>query len=135
MKNPSSAQFFHPLSYKFIVLGLLVPYPILSGFGLRFVTLQDVKGRKCFFLSSLGWSVICLNLKGRKCNYPKNQYSLSFSIFVSLLVDSFIVLIFFFPLIVLFYWFNHPITFVSLFDKFVLTFMHIYVFLYSDSVS
>ena len=34
--------FFCPLSYKFIVLGLLgpFPFPISFGFGLQFVTLQ-----------------------------------------------------------------------------------------------
>ena len=40
LKNPLTAQFFHPLSYKFIVLGLLGLYPIPFGFGLQFVTLQ-----------------------------------------------------------------------------------------------
>ena len=42
VRNPLPAQFFHPLSYKFIVLGLLGPYPIPFGFGLQFVTLQLV---------------------------------------------------------------------------------------------
>ena len=41
LKNPLTAQFFHPLSYKFIVLGLLGLYPIPFGFGLQFVTLQE----------------------------------------------------------------------------------------------
>ena len=40
LENSLSAQFFHPLSYKFIVLGLLGLYPIPFGFGLQFVTLQ-----------------------------------------------------------------------------------------------
>ena len=40
IRNPLPAQFFHPLSYKFIVLGLLDPYPIPFGFGLQFVTLH-----------------------------------------------------------------------------------------------
>ena len=40
VRNPLPAQFFHPLSYKFIVLGLLGLYPNSFGFGLQFVTLQ-----------------------------------------------------------------------------------------------
>ena len=39
VRNLLSAQFFHPLSYKFIVLG---SFPISFGFGPQFVTLQLV---------------------------------------------------------------------------------------------
>ena len=40
LKNPLIAQFFHPLSYKFIVLDLLGLFPNSFEFGLQFVTLQ-----------------------------------------------------------------------------------------------
>ena len=68
----------------------------------------------------------------------KGQYSFSLPNFFSILVDSFIVSIIFFPLMVFFcyYWFNFLITFVYyLFGKFVSTFMHIYAFWYSNSLS
>ena len=46
-------------SHKFIILGSLDPYPISSGFGLQFVTLQKqifstLEGVVCFLYYSLG---------------------------------------------------------------------------------
>ena len=67
----------------------------------------------------------------KKVNTLSLSLSLSLStIFFSLLVDSFIVSTLFFLLMVLFgyYWFNCHITFVFIFDKFVLTCMHIMYF-------
>ena len=42
IRKPINSQFFHPLSYKFIVLGLLGLYSNYFGFGLQFVTLQYI---------------------------------------------------------------------------------------------
>ena len=65
----------------------------------------------------------------------KGQYSLSFSNFVFVLVAFFLIVstIFFSTNGYFCYcWFNCHITFVYLFGKFVLTFMHIYVVWYSN---
>ena len=40
IRKPITSPVLSPLSYKFIVLGLLIPYPIPFRFGLQFVTLQ-----------------------------------------------------------------------------------------------
>ena len=55
LENPLSAQFFHPLSYKFIVLGLLGLYPIPFGFGLQFVTLQSSLRFIINNINKIGW--------------------------------------------------------------------------------